>query len=260
LKSDLATYLYCLVQSQCAPRLRPSVRGLPRTGRPRLVPAGESRWLVAADAPLRIYGEEPLAAGLKDLAWVARCALAHQEVIEGLRGVQSILPMKLFTLFQNDSRALAHLAGSSGKIRRALERVQGCEEWAARAALDGVRAASLARQSVDHGPITGGASFLLRKKQLRDAGLEATRRARRAAQKLHRALAQVAAKACQRTARPGEPATPGLLLEAAYLVPRRSAPQFRARARSLASELKGEGLRVSFTGPWPPYSFVEGGR
>jgi hypothetical protein len=215
---------------------------------------------VVADAPLSRYGEAELERGIQDLGWVARCAVGHQEVLEGVGGSRAVLPAKIFTLFKSDERALAHVARSSRKIARSLKRVAGCEEWGVRVALDGARAAALARASVHDGRVTTGAAFLLRKKQLRDAARQTARRARVAAGQLHRALAGAAVEARRRTSRPGEAASPGVLLEAAYLVSRRSSSPFRARARSLGRDLEKKGVRVSLTGPWPPYSFAEAGR
>jgi len=47
-----------------------------------------------------------------------------------------------------------------------------------------------------------------------------------------------------------------VLLDAAYLVPRRSEKRFRAQVRIKAQPLLARGCRVTVTGPWPAYSFV----
>jgi hypothetical protein len=47
-----------------------------------------------------------------------------------------------------------------------------------------------------------------------------------------------------------------VLLDAAYLVPRRSERRFRAQVRAKSQPLLARGCRVTVTGPWPAYSFV----
>ena len=72
-----ATYVYCVARSARAPSLGNAPAGLPGTGRPRALPAGQGLWLIVADAPLPQYGEAGLARGVRDLDAVSRCAVAH---------------------------------------------------------------------------------------------------------------------------------------------------------------------------------------
>jgi len=48
-----------------------------------------------------------------------------------------------------------------------------------------------------------------------------------------------------------------LLLDSAYPVDRSQARRFRTTLAREARRLEPEGYRVSLTGPWPPYSFLE---
>jgi hypothetical protein len=47
-----------------------------------------------------------------------------------------------------------------------------------------------------------------------------------------------------------------MVLDAAFLVPRRAARRFRAAAGDAARTLAARGFALSVTGPWPPYHFV----
>jgi hypothetical protein len=47
-----------------------------------------------------------------------------------------------------------------------------------------------------------------------------------------------------------------LLLDAAFLVPRRRARSFQSFAAREAGSLARSGYALTLTGPWPPYSFV----
>jgi hypothetical protein len=47
------------------------------------------------------------------------------------------------------------------------------------------------------------------------------------------------------------------LLDAAFLVPRARAASFQALASREARALARHGYGLTFSGPWPPYSFVQ---
>ena len=70
--------------------------------------------VVVADAPLSEYGEAAIARGLANLEWVSRAAMAHERVVESFGGADAVLPMKLFTIFTNEARAVAHARCRSG--------------------------------------------------------------------------------------------------------------------------------------------------
>src|SRR2546422_9809885 len=93
-----ATYVYCVASGR--PSLPRAARGLPGAGKPRLLDAGGGLWLVVADAPIARYGEAAIARGLKDLEWVAQCALAHEAVVERV-SAKATPPVKPLTLFSD---------------------------------------------------------------------------------------------------------------------------------------------------------------
>src|SRR5438874_13335934 len=115
-KSAKGTYVYCLVRSPRRPALRRARRGLPATGAVRLLDADRGLWLVVADAPLNRYGADPINRRLTDLDWVSRAAVAHERVIESFIEASAVLPMKLFTIFGNDNRALDHIRQDRSRI------------------------------------------------------------------------------------------------------------------------------------------------
>jgi len=56
--------------------------------------------------------------------------------------------------------------------------------------------------------------------------------------------------------RRGGAAGSSLLLDVAYLVRPRDEEAFTAAVTRLGTELRGDGLALETTGPWPPYSFA----
>ena len=252
-----ATYLYCLVQSPTAPVPGRAPRGLPGLARPRTVSLGGDLWLIAADAPLARYRADVVNGKLRDLDWVSACAVAHEAVVEHFARASAVVPMKLFTLFTSDARALAHIRRSRPRLARVLARVAGRQEWGVRLVLDAAPARAAARRPAGRAPARAGAGtrFLLGKQAEQAAARRRVAGAGREADRVFRRLRSQAEDARRRP--PVEsPAGTRLLLDAAFLVPARRAAAFGAAVRAVAARLAGQGYRLTLTGPWPPYSFV----
>jgi hypothetical protein len=252
------TYVYCLVASPRRPSLARVPAGLAGLGRVRLLEAGSARrtkyWLVAADAPLARFGEDAINRRLQDLDWVSRAAVAHEAVVEAFVKAPAVLPMKLFTIFLNDARAIEHVAGDRRRIDAVLKRVAGRDEWGVRVMVDRAKAAR--RSGTNGAGAATGSAYLQRKKAQRDQAAEASGRGRETAAALFERFAKAASSATRRA--PADiPATAPLLLDAAYLVPRTRAASFRALVTRESRRLDAEGYQVTLTGPWPAYSFLE---
>jgi len=250
-----ATYLYCLVSAPKEPSLSKAPAGLPGASRPRTIDAGRGLWLVAADAPLSQYGEKPIEKGLQDLAWVSSVAVPHEAVVEHLSRAGTVVPMKLFTLFRSDARALEHVSRQRRRIDRLVARIEGREEWGLRVALDEPVALQQAREPAASAKRSPGAAFLLRKKNEQDAVRELFGRARDRAAALFDELSVKADDARRRPPPPGEIGQ-RVLLDAAFLLPRSKARAFQGAVRAQAKKLGPLGYRLTLTGPWPPYNFL----
>jgi len=251
-----ATYLYCLVRSAREPSLRAAPAGLPGAGRPRAIDAGGGLWLVAADAPLERYGEKPIEQGLRDLAWVSSVAVPHEAVVEHVAKSGTVVPMKLFTLFRSDTRALEHVAKRRKRIDRLVERIEGREEWGLRVLLDETAALRRARDEAQAvTPGAPGAAFLLRKKKEHDLAREVIEHARDRADGLFELLAVQADDARRRPPPPGEVGK-RVLLDAAFLLQRKKVKAFQTKVRAEAKKLADRDYQLTLTGPWPAYTFV----
>src|SRR3954451_21141054 len=170
---DRGTYLYCVVGNPTRPRLPRKAAGLPGLGPVRLLDVERGLYLAVADAPRDRYSEDAINRGLSDLDWVSRAAVAHEAVVESFIDATAVLPMKLFTLFTSDDRALAHVRGERARIAAAAKRVANQQEWGVRVVLDRARGAgpaAPARDASRRGNGTpSGVAYLTRKKAQRDA-------------------------------------------------------------------------------------------
>jgi hypothetical protein len=267
------TYVYCVIADTRRPSLGRRPKGLAGLRRLRLlevnVEAGDVRrrrppatrrpmrtWAVVADAPLDQFGEAAIKRGLNDLEWVSRLAVAHEAVVESFISSAAVLPMKLFTIFTGDARTLEHIRRQRAQIDRAIARVVRQDEWGVRVVLDRARATAAppaGRQSTTK----AGATFLRRKKAHLEAVSGLARRSREVVADLYDRLGSHASVDRRRGA--GELPAPGgpLLLDAAFLVPRKRTARFRAAVAREARSLAPQGYVVTLTGPWPPYTFMQ---
>jgi hypothetical protein len=100
---------------------------------------------------------------------------------------------------------------------------------------------------------TSGTSFLAQKAAARRSAAVRGARVRAGAEDV---FARLSAKAIESNRRPPEAST-GLLLDAAFLVGSEHLEAFKRELSTAAESLLRDGCRVSLTGPWPPYSFVD---
>jgi hypothetical protein len=249
------TYVYCLVSAPRRPPLRRMPPGLPHAGPVRLLDIARGVWLVVADAPLKEYGEEALANRLSDLDWVARAAIAHATVVECFTRAPAVLPMKLFTIFASDERAVADVAARLPRIRALLARVKHHDEWGVRLTMTSP-AKMQPQRARARGPLTG-AGYLSGKKAVRDRAAELVLRGSEEANSLFERLSAMASAARRRTAAAGPASDGPLLLDVSLLVPRSRTRSFQRAVARESGRLADAGYQVVLTGPWPAYSFME---
>jgi hypothetical protein len=246
------TYVYCVVAAARRPAVT-RARGV--AGAVRLIEQGRvaslKKWLVVSDVPLERYGEAAINARLSDLDWVSRTAVAHEAVVESFGSAAAIVPMKLFTIFNDDARATADFEAQDAIVNAAIKRVRDRIEFGIRVTLDGVRP-----QRRPAPLVSTGAGYLAGKKAQRDQAVELARNAREVVADLYDELSSVASDAVRRPASELPIKGGPLLLDAAFLVARTGTARFRKVVERRAKELEPDGYRVTMTGPWPPYSFV----
>jgi len=261
--SDL-TYAYCLVRSGRSPRLPPPKAAIPGARSVRLLDAGKGLRLVVSTVATKDYDEAALTAGLSNLDWVGRRALAHEAVVEHFLGAPAVLPMQLFSLFMSDERALAHVAKDRRRIDRILDRLQRKHEWglrltfdeqAVRDAVEQAASRGAARRAGSSAPARSGSAYLARKRDLLDVSRQQLTAARAAGDGVYKAMSAAANASLRRRSTEQAPGN-RLLLDAAFLVPSTRASGFRAVLRRVSAGLP-PGVVVSLTGPWPPYNFID---
>ncbi|GAA2249293.1 gas vesicle protein [Streptomyces ruber] len=207
---------------------------------------------VLSEVPEDDFAEGPLRAHLEDLDWLGSTARAHQGVIDALTTVTTPLPLRLGTVFRDDSGLRTMIEAREAEFRRTLDRLEGRVEWGVKVYLDTEPAAPAPAEKAASG------RDYLRQRQVRTRSRdEMWEAAETFARALHRSLAGRAED--HRMHAPQNSVLSGAagqnVMNAAYLVPRGGSEEFV----ELVDRAKDDtpGLRVELTGPWAPYSFTE---
>lgn len=249
--------LHCLVHSMHEPRLSNPLTGLDGSAPVRLASAGAGLWLVVSHVPRSRYDEAAIEAGLRDMDWVARHALAHEQVVAHFLGSGTLIPMKLFTLYHDQERALEDVAGRRAEIDAIVEDLRGKQEWGLRIlAASDPPAPGPPPAEVPGRSASPGTEFLRRKQSARVAAQTAAAELQDRAEELFERFEHLAVRSHRRERLP-EAAGSRLILDAAFLVETQRSAEFRDEWRRSVAPARDAGLELVLSGPWAAYNFVE---
>jgi hypothetical protein len=252
-----ATYMYAITRPVGYAELPgvPGVGGAPV----RTLSAGPLACLVST-VDLAEFGEEALQTNLEDLAWLERTARQHDDVVRASARMTTTVPLRLATICIDDAAARQRLVELGERAAHVLDELDGRDEWGVK-----VFAVEPAEPTAYAG-VNGGAdaasdrstgvAYLQRRRQQLDHRSTRAEQAARDAEGVFRQLERQAVRAHRH--RPQDQRLTGvaapMLLNAAYLVDRDCAQEFRRAVDELAAERPPDSVVV--TGPWPPYSFA----
>ena len=176
--------------------------------------------------------------------------LAYAKVIAHVHARQTIVPLRFGGVLDGEAGVRAHLMENAARYQELLDRLRGTEELAVRVGLSVPEPpATPGPPSATAGAGTGAA--YLRARQARYAQAERRQAAAKTrAEWLCAALMPYALLHHIETIDDGNE----LAVAAAFLIRRGTAAELRARAQELAA---GEPVRLTVSGPFPPYSFAE---
>ncbi|MGV9555524.1 GvpL/GvpF family gas vesicle protein [Streptomyces sp. NPDC003401] len=246
-------YVYAVCRPLGAP-LQAQLTGV--AGAPAKLLQHHGLTAVVSEVPERDFAEEPLRARLEDLDWLAATARGHQQVIDALTAVTTPLPLRLATVFRDDSGVRVMMEEREESFRRTLDRLEGRVEWGVKIYVEPTGEETSGPDTAAAKPASGR-DYLLQRRRKARAHEDSWQRAERFSGRLHSLLSEHAD-----AARLHAPQNPALsrasgqnVLNAAYLVPRARSEEFVELVDGTKDEEPG--MRVELTGPWAAYSFVE---
>ena len=256
--SETIEYVYCVVPATLPVNGVP--RGIDREA-VRLVAHADIAALVSSLDAGEYSGDKP-AERMDDPEWLTPRAVTHDALVMWAGDRGAVVPFPMWVMFSDQAGVTDMLAGKAADFRDTLDRVSGAKEFGVRVSGDQVSLAAAAEkmgsalavleQQASVAP--PGQAYLLRRK-LADARKAATRDAAvRIVEQTHDALSSRSrASIARATALANEP---GVLLDGAYLVADEEYEPFRTVLTEIIATYEPAGMRIDFTGPWPPYHFV----
>ncbi|MEV8524375.1 GvpL/GvpF family gas vesicle protein [Streptomyces sp. NPDC052000] len=271
---DTLTYVYAIARR--TEPLRELLAGLQGVGRAPVVllaadpgagsaPAAGSGpaalALLVSPVPQQDFNETALKDHFEDLEWLEEVARAHHEVVQAVAARETVLPLRMATVYQDDGRARRALTEQQPAFARRLAELDGHTEYGVKVYLDpsAQPAATPPGDAALPGPTTPGKAYLQRRKAQHHARETVYQQAQQAAEAVAAIAANYTPHRVRHAPQSGALAGPREdrrenVLNDAYLVPDGDAPRFRTDIEQAAREFPD--IRIEVTGPWAPYSFA----
>ena len=205
-----------------------------------------------------------------DVEWLSPRAVAHDRVLTWASDHGAVVPLPMFSLFSGEDAVHRMLSDRATQLGRTLTRVAKGREYALRVyridaeLLENVGALSprLAEMSAAAASASPGQRYLLERK------LDAEKKSemRVVTQRIVDDIVEQLTPNAMAAARSPIPKTPSadggrgtMVLNTAFLVSPGALDGFQKTLTALVEQYGASGFRFDFTGPWPPYHFVDDG-
>lgn len=261
---ELGWYVYCVVGDPDFALPRP-LNGVDARHEVRVLPEGDLA-AVASQVPLSEFGEDALRESLNDVAWLEGTARAHERVLDDVRALTTVVPMRLCTIYRSEGSAAQMLARERAGFAEALARLKAKSEWGLKLFVDPSAAelaatetsGELARLDAEIRDASSGEAYMRRKQLDGLLRVEVDRLVDECAEDVHSRLARLAVEALRNPLqRPEVTGHSGqMVLNGVYLLDDAATDEFHAAVGALAEDHGSLGVDLQVTGPWPPYNFV----
>lgn len=241
---ETGKYIYCIIRSESDREFGPIGIGDDENRVHTL--RHEDLAAVVSDTPIRIY--DPTRENV----------LAHETVNKTVMSDHTVIPMSFGTIFRTEEDVLALLESTYEALDDVLEKMEDKIElglkvlWDQEKVEDRVveESEEVRRLQEEVDRSREGSTYFARVQLGRMVESALEERANRYVSDIYDALASVAV-----ASRSNKPIGDRMILNAAFLVDRDSEEDFDRVVQEL-SDRYGELLSFTYTGPWPPYNFV----
>jgi hypothetical protein len=210
------------------------------------------------------FSQPVIDARSKDVEWLGSIGYRHQAVMAALMRGGTVIPLRAFTLFANETSLRSHLLKEAKTFASILDRLDGKQEWTLRIEFDPERwSEALVRRVDSLRAIAGemeraatGKAYLLRKK-LEE---EKKRASREAEEKVVSEVEQAVMEklACDTVAETRVQRGGGFP-QINVLINRDEESRLQELRDDLSRRYESDGVTLALTGPWPPYTFATNG-
>lgn len=255
-----AVYLYCLARHD----LSPAIDGTGVDGKnPLSLHRFQDITAVLSTVPLAEFSGPVAEERLQDLGWVGPRACRHEKVVEQVMRLSPLLPARFGTIFSSLERLEKFFETHHDTILRFLDQVADKEEWSVKGMLDRAKvkeelfSANRAKEAQRLALLSPGMRYFQEQQIRSSVEKELNGWLKEVCQQIADDLGRHARDFCQRKvlSRDVTGLERDMVLNWAFLVPRKTAADFRARIEQANADHAKQGLAFQFSGPWPPYSF-----
>ncbi len=247
-------WTYAVVGGEAAEHSFGHLQGV--AGEPVRAVTGSGLTAAVGTVGLDEFGADALRRNLEDLDWLAARARAHDAVISAIARVGPVVPMRMATVFLDDSRVRELLAARHDDFVAALDRVTAREELGVKAFAD-PKVLTGENEPVDRpGEKLSGTAYLMRRRRALASQDDAFRIAAAHAERIHAGLLKHAVDGKRKPAsdRHLSGRDGWTVLNGTYLVDKDQVVAFRAAVATI--HRNSPGIELEISGPWPPYSFA----
>ncbi|WP_046778341.1 GvpL/GvpF family gas vesicle protein [Streptomyces yangpuensis] len=206
----------------------------------------------------RDFNETALKTHFEDLRWLENVARAHHDVVQAVAAAATVLPLRMATVYQDDTRARQALGGQRRTFTQRLAALEAHTEYGVKIYLPPPAASTAGEPSGEVGtapPTTPGKAYLQRRRIQHHAREKVYEQAQLAAATIEAIAARFTSQRIRHAPQSGALSGPQEnVLNDAYLIADEHAQQFRAAMTDAARDFPD--IRIEVTGPWAPYSFA----
>ena len=207
------------------------------------------------------YSQDAVDRRAGNLEWLGSVVYRHQGVVAELMRQTTIVPLRAFTLFSSEDSLARWLDESAPQLIKVLGRVEGKQEWTLRIEFDAQvwsdaltsRVQSLRDLSEEIATAAPGKAFLLRKK-LDEEKKQASREGEEGL--LAEIQTAIMDKLRSEVVAESREQRQGAFPQINVLINRDEEAILQELHRDLNDRYGREGVTLSISGPWPPYTFA----
>jgi hypothetical protein len=252
--STEGVWAYAVVGDEAADYSLGRLRGV--AGETVRAVTGSGLTAIVGTVGLDEFGEEALRRNFEDLDWLAPTARAHDAVISAIARMGPVVPLRMATVYLDDTRIRELLEARHEDFVAALDRVTAREELGVKAFADPKVLTGENESGAGTGEKLSGTAYLMRRRRALASQDDAFRIAAAHAERIHAGLLEHAVDGKRRP--PSDRRLSGregwTVLNGTYLVEKDEVDAFRAAVTTIDQNTPG--IELEITGPWPPYSFA----
>ncbi|MBU2572787.1 MAG: GvpL/GvpF family gas vesicle protein, partial [Elusimicrobia bacterium] len=207
----------------------------------------------------------------EDLVWIQQKALLHQKVIEAAAKNNdtrlSLIPMRFGIIFNGEKSLKTTLDKDYARITEKMEKIRGKQEWGLKVYLKNQKSFEerikeknmlIKKKLEELANLPEGEAFFMEEELNALVVRETAKELNDFARGVFETFKNISDD-CVKNKNLGKELTgraEPMVLNAAYLIPGESVPDFKTEAEKVNKRILEKGFYLEYSGPWPAYNFA----